>query len=77
MERTTAYLSDKVHMYRYRWLEEYYRAENLKHHMPHGIHVPEVPWQIQIGTSSPRFSPYIGWEDIGSEWGEHSDGHDI
>jgi hypothetical protein len=49
-------LADRVIMYRYRWLEEYYRADNLEHHMPGGVNVPDLA-QIPQGTLSPNLYP--------------------
>ncbi|KAG2147528.1 hypothetical protein DEU56DRAFT_753385 [Suillus clintonianus] len=37
-----SYLSDRVGMYRHRWLTEYYRAENLELHMPEGVNIPDL-----------------------------------
>jgi hypothetical protein len=64
------YLVDRVSTYRYRWLEEYYRAENLELHMPDGVEVPDLD-QIQEGIASPGFMPGLpGWGGEGSEGGE-------
>ncbi|KAG2746208.1 hypothetical protein P692DRAFT_20876091 [Suillus brevipes Sb2] len=64
------YLVDRVSTYRYRWLEEYYRAENLELHMPDGVEVPDLD-QIQEGIASPGFMPGLpGWDGEGSEGGE-------
>jgi hypothetical protein len=52
-------LADKVIVYRYRWLEEYYRADNLERHMPSGVHVPDLA-QVPQGASSPG----IVWDDM-------------
>ncbi|KAG1895079.1 uncharacterized protein F5891DRAFT_984534 [Suillus fuscotomentosus] len=69
-EDTVAYLSDKVGTYRRRWLEEYYRAENLKHHMPCEVCIPDLP-QIAEGIPSPGFSPeFLEWEE--QNYGEHT-----
>jgi len=57
-ENNVAYLSDRVKTYRDRWLEEYYRADNLKYHMPSGIHVVDLP-QIPEGAPSPTFFPGV------------------
>ena len=54
-ENSVAYLSDRVKIYRDRWLEEYYRTNNLEFHMPSDIVVADLP-QIPEGTSSPTFS---------------------
>ncbi|KAG2113325.1 hypothetical protein BD769DRAFT_1391651 [Suillus cothurnatus] len=63
-EDNIAYLSDRVITYRYRWLEEYYRAENLERHMPSGIYVPDLG-QIPLGAPSPGFSTeFLAWDDI-------------
>jgi len=45
-----------VRKYRYRWLEEYHRANNLERHMPRDVHVPDLG-QIAEGASSPGFIP--------------------
>jgi hypothetical protein len=64
VEDNIAYLSDRVIMYRYRWLEEYYRAKNLEHHMPSGIYVPDLG-QIPLGAPSPSFSTeFLAWDDM-------------
>ncbi|KAG2139301.1 hypothetical protein DEU56DRAFT_912144 [Suillus clintonianus] len=55
-ENKIAYLADRVKTYRDRWLEEYYRAENLEYHMPSGIHIADIP-QIPAGAPSPSFFP--------------------
>jgi hypothetical protein len=47
---------DRVIMYRYRWLEEYYRADNLERHMPGSVNVPDLA-QIPQGTLSPNLYP--------------------
>ncbi|KAG1802175.1 uncharacterized protein HD556DRAFT_1438212 [Suillus plorans] len=61
-EDTVAYLSDKMMTYRYRWLEEYYRADNLKHHMPSDVCLPIIP-QIAEGAPSPGLSPeFLEWD---------------
>lgn len=61
-EETVAYLSEKMRTYRYRWLEEYYRADNLERHMPSDIYVPHLA-QIAEGAPSPGFSPgFLEWE---------------
>ncbi|KAG1854092.1 hypothetical protein C8R48DRAFT_675687 [Suillus tomentosus] len=75
-ENNIAYLSDRVLTYRYRWLEEYYRAENLDHHMPQDICVPDLP-QVTYGAPSPSISSDIlKWDeaDAGSEQTERSEG---
>ncbi|KAG2090031.1 uncharacterized protein F5147DRAFT_658290 [Suillus discolor] len=61
-EDTVAYLSDKMGTYRYKWLEEYYCAENLECHMPYDVCVPH-PAQIAEGAPSPAFSPeFLEWD---------------
>jgi hypothetical protein len=61
-EETVVYLLEKVKTYRYRWLEENYRADNLEHHMPCDIYVPHLA-QIAEGAPSPGFSPaFLEWE---------------
>lgn len=47
------YLSERVGMYRYRWLEEYHRAENLERHMPDEVYIPHLD-QIPEDAPSPR-----------------------
>lgn len=65
-----AYLVDKMRMYRYKWLAEYYRAENLELHMPDGVEVPDLD-QIREDIDSPGFTPeLLGWDGEGSEGGE-------
>ncbi|KAG1885836.1 hypothetical protein F4604DRAFT_1676299 [Suillus subluteus] len=62
-EKNVAYLSDRVKTYRDRWLEEYYRANNLEYHMPSGIHVADLA-QIPEGAPSPTFFPgYLDGDD--------------
>ncbi|KAG1890016.1 hypothetical protein F4604DRAFT_1673516 [Suillus subluteus] len=62
-EKNVAYLSDRVTTYRYRWLEEYYRTNNLEYHMPSGIQVADLA-QIPEGASSPTFFPgYLDGDD--------------
>lgn len=65
-ESTIAHLSDKVTKYRYRWLEEYYRAENLDRHMPGDIYVPDLP-QIAVGIPSPSCSEFLMWDEAGED----------
>ncbi|KAG1889784.1 uncharacterized protein F5891DRAFT_1198372 [Suillus fuscotomentosus] len=68
-ENSAVYLSDRVAMYRYRWLEEYYHAENLVRYMPPGTYVPDLP-QIADGVPSPSTSfNFLKWDeaDEGSE----------
>ncbi|KAG1893721.1 uncharacterized protein F5891DRAFT_985624 [Suillus fuscotomentosus] len=61
-EDTVVYLSDKMMTYRYRWLEEYYRADNLERHMPSDVCLPIVP-QIAEGAPSPGLSPeFLEWD---------------
>ncbi|KAG2151760.1 hypothetical protein BD769DRAFT_1380643 [Suillus cothurnatus] len=69
-ENNVAYLSDRVKTYRDRWLEEYYRADNLEYHMPSGIHVVDLP-QIPEGAPSPTFFP--GYLDGDDEYLEHEE----
>lgn len=38
--------------YRYRWIENYYRADNLERHMPDGVVVPDLD-QIPESAASP------------------------
>jgi hypothetical protein len=65
-----AYLVDKMRMYRYKWLAEYYRAKILELHMPDGIEVPDLD-QIREDIDSPGFMPeLLGWDGKGSEGGE-------
>ncbi|KAG1803220.1 hypothetical protein EV424DRAFT_1351578 [Suillus variegatus] len=65
-----SHLSERVDMYRYRWLEEYYRADNLERHMLCNIDVPELG-QIPEGTASPAFfSEFFTWSEGGSERGD-------
>ncbi|KAG1896778.1 uncharacterized protein F5891DRAFT_983200 [Suillus fuscotomentosus] len=65
-EKNGAYLSDRVKTYRDRWLEEYYRANNLEYHIPSDIHVADLP-QIPEGLSSPKlFSDCLEWEEDNS-----------
>ncbi|KAG1828223.1 hypothetical protein EV424DRAFT_1344935 [Suillus variegatus] len=59
-DNNVAYLSDRVTTYRDRWLEEYYRTNNLEFHMPSDIHVAVLP-QIPVGAPSPTFFP--GYSD--------------
>jgi hypothetical protein len=69
-ENVIAHLSERVNTYRYRWLEEYYRADNLERHMPCDIDVP-VLGQIPAGTASPAFCPELfTWNEGGSEQGD-------
>ncbi|KAG1806160.1 hypothetical protein EV424DRAFT_1350856 [Suillus variegatus] len=69
-EDTIAYLSDKVGMYRHRWLKEYYQAENLEHHMLCEVYIPDLP-QITEGIPSLGFSPeFLEWEE--QNYGEHT-----
>ncbi|KAG0704193.1 hypothetical protein DFH29DRAFT_873974 [Suillus ampliporus] len=64
VEDSIAYLSDRVKMYRGRWLEEYYRTNNLECHMPLGTLVPDLA-QIAEGASSPHFSldDLLEWDE--------------
>lgn len=68
-ESIIAHLSDKVTKYRYRWLEEYYRAENLNCHMPCNIYVPDLP-QIALGIPSPSCSEFLKWDEAGEDPGQ-------
>ncbi|KAG1896426.1 uncharacterized protein F5891DRAFT_983435 [Suillus fuscotomentosus] len=69
-ENQVAALSDKVMTYRYRWLEEYYRADNLEHHMPFDIYVP-VLGQIAAGAPSPTYSlEFLEYNEAGEVSGE-------
>ncbi|KAG1850670.1 hypothetical protein F4604DRAFT_1934350 [Suillus subluteus] len=68
-ENVIAYLSERVNTYRYRWLEEYYCADNLERHMPCDIDVPELG-QIPEGLASPALLPEsFTWDKGSSEWG--------
>jgi hypothetical protein len=51
-----AYLLEQVAMYRQRWLEDYYQADNLQCHIPYGICVPDLG-QIPEDTASPKLLP--------------------
>ncbi|KAG1718396.1 hypothetical protein EDD22DRAFT_848662 [Suillus occidentalis] len=51
-----AYLLERVATYRRRWLEDYYRADNLERHMPYGVYVPDLG-QIPEDTASPKLLP--------------------
>jgi hypothetical protein len=65
-----AYLSERVNTYRYRWLEEYYRADNLERHMPCDVDIPELG-QIPEGLASPAFFPeFFTWNEEASERGD-------
>ncbi|KAG1871647.1 hypothetical protein F4604DRAFT_1926085 [Suillus subluteus] len=69
-ENNIAYLSERVNTYRYRWLEEYYCADNLERHMPGDIVIPELG-QIPEGAASPVFFPeFFTWNEGGSEQGD-------
>lgn len=60
--------------YRDRWLEEYYRANNLEYHMPSNIFVADLP-QIPLGAPSPTVFPrYLCGDDECSEREEDSGG---
>ncbi|KAG1765873.1 hypothetical protein EV702DRAFT_1050864 [Suillus placidus] len=74
-EDTVAYLSDKVGMYRYNWLEEYYHAENLERHMPFGVDVPDLG-QIAEGAPSPLEWDWEGEVEVDKQE-EHDDGQHI
>ncbi|KAG1796057.1 uncharacterized protein HD556DRAFT_1307269 [Suillus plorans] len=62
-----AYLSEQVGTYRYRWLEEYHRAENLEQHMPDEVYIPHLN-QIPEDAPSPRdlLPKFLSWDDEGS-----------
>lgn len=65
-----AHLSERVSTYRYRWLDEYYHADNLERHMPCGIYVPDLD-QIQEGIASPAFYPeFFTWNEEASQGGD-------
>jgi hypothetical protein len=69
-ENHIEYLSDRVATYRQRWLEAHHRADNLEHHMPYGIYVPDLD-QIPEDTASPKFFPeYLTGSTAGSEQGD-------
>ncbi|KAG1901712.1 uncharacterized protein F5891DRAFT_1187172 [Suillus fuscotomentosus] len=68
-ENVIAHLSERVDTYRYRWLEEYYRADNLERHMPCDVHVP-VLGQIPEGMVSPAFFPELFTWNEASERGD-------
>ncbi|KAG2151804.1 hypothetical protein BD769DRAFT_1658254 [Suillus cothurnatus] len=69
-ENMIAYLSERVNTYRYRWLEEYYRADNLERHMPCDVNIPELG-QIPEGLASPAFFPeFFTWNEEASERGD-------
>ncbi|KAG1871198.1 hypothetical protein C8R48DRAFT_669839 [Suillus tomentosus] len=55
-EDNIAYLSERMKTYRYRWIEDYHRAENLELHMPYGTYVPDLD-QIPEGAASPKLFP--------------------
>ncbi|KAG1849802.1 hypothetical protein C8R48DRAFT_676913 [Suillus tomentosus] len=58
---------ENVGTYRRKWLEDYYRAENLERCMPDSVIVPNLG-QIPEGAASPAFCPELfGWEEEGSE----------
>jgi hypothetical protein len=62
-QNVIAHLSERVSTYRYRWLEEYYHADNLERHMPSGVYVPDLD-QIQEGIASPAFYPeFFTWNE--------------
>ncbi|KAG2739947.1 hypothetical protein P692DRAFT_20755427, partial [Suillus brevipes Sb2] len=70
-EDNIAYLSERVKTYRHRWMEEYYRAENLELHMPYGICVPDLD-QIPEGAASPKILAEWSLDTVGPGAG-HSD----
>ncbi|KAG1790358.1 uncharacterized protein HD556DRAFT_1310746 [Suillus plorans] len=66
------FLSERMKTYRYRWLEQYYCADNLEHHMLDGVYVPKLD-QIPESATSPSFFPeLLSWSLEGSDWREHS-----
>ncbi|KAG1759541.1 hypothetical protein EDD22DRAFT_849177 [Suillus occidentalis] len=69
-DNNVAYLSERVAMYRVRWLEEYYCANNLKSHMPSDIHMAILP-QIPVGAPSPTFFP--SYSDSNNEYSEQQE----
>jgi hypothetical protein len=46
------FLSKQMKTYRYRWIENYYCADNLEHHMPDEVVVPDLD-QIPESAASP------------------------
>jgi hypothetical protein len=46
------FLSKRMKTYRYRRIENYYRADNLERHMPDGVVVPDLD-QIPESATSP------------------------
>ncbi|KAG1758513.1 hypothetical protein EDD22DRAFT_849956 [Suillus occidentalis] len=69
-ENHIEYLSDQVATYRQRWLEAHHHADNLEHHMPYGVYVPNLD-QIPEDTASPKFFPeYLTGSTAGSEQGD-------
>ncbi|KAG1898356.1 uncharacterized protein F5891DRAFT_1191036 [Suillus fuscotomentosus] len=61
------YLLERVGTYRRKWLEDYYRAENLERCMPDSVVVPNLG-QIPEGAASPAFCPELfSLEEEGSE----------
>jgi hypothetical protein len=52
-ENHIAYLLERMTTYRQRWLEDYHHTENLEHHMPYGICVPDLG-QIPEDVASPE-----------------------
>ncbi|KAG1861341.1 hypothetical protein C8R48DRAFT_673437 [Suillus tomentosus] len=65
-ENHIAHLLERVSTYRYRWLTEYHRAENLELHMPNGVYVPDLD-QIREDIASPGFMPeLLAWDSEGN-----------
>ncbi|KAG2047191.1 hypothetical protein BDR06DRAFT_976910 [Suillus hirtellus] len=65
-ENNIAYLVERMTTYRRRWLEEYYRADNLERYMPYGVCVPDIS-QISNDAASP--TGYLACDIGGSEKG--------
>ncbi|KAG1847299.1 hypothetical protein C8R48DRAFT_677641 [Suillus tomentosus] len=65
-ENNNAYLVERMTTYRRRWLEEYYRADNLERYMPYGVCVPDIG-QISNDAASP--TGYLACDIEGSEKG--------
>ncbi|KIK32058.1 hypothetical protein CY34DRAFT_111130 [Suillus luteus UH-Slu-Lm8-n1] len=71
-EDNIAYLSERVKTYRHRWMEEYYRAENLELHMPYGICVPDLD-QIPEGAASPKLFAEWSLDNVGAGAGHSAE----
>ncbi|KAG2069896.1 hypothetical protein BDR04DRAFT_1118828 [Suillus decipiens] len=71
-EDNIAYLSEWVKTYRHRWMEEYYRAENLELHMPYGICVPDLD-QIPEGAASPKLFAEWSSDTVGAGAGHSNE----